>query len=182
VVIEAKRRVEEARRQIDAKYRQVSADAVAQARKSKARLRLIIDTIPVPAWSSRADGATEFVNQRWFNYTGITEEQALGWGWKVVSHPGARLPLRTGDLLFGTRDQLAPFRYLLSESLNLKLLPLHLPLCSSRLGGASAHADSGLHTCRLRAERCHIRRLDRPTFRLEMTYFRAKIQKIDNGT
>ena len=158
VVIEAKRRVEEARRQIDAKYRQVSADAVAQARKSKARLRLIIDTIPVPAWSSRADGATEFVNQRWFNYTGIPEEQALGWGWKVVSHPGARLPLRTGDLLF------------------------HLPLCSSRLGGASAHADSGLHTCRLRAERCHIRRLDRPTFRLEMTYFRAKIQKIDNGT
>jgi PAS domain S-box-containing protein len=87
VVIEAKRRVEEARRQIDAKYRQVSADALAQAQRSEARLRRIIDTIPVPAWSSRADGATDFVNQRWLDYTGITEEQALGWGWKVVSHP-----------------------------------------------------------------------------------------------
>ena len=87
VVIEAKRRVEEGRRQIDAKYRQVSADALAQAQKSEARLRLIIDTIPVPAWSSRADGATEFVNQRWLDYTGITAEEALGWGWKVVSHP-----------------------------------------------------------------------------------------------
>jgi PAS domain S-box-containing protein len=87
VVIEAKRRVEESRRQIDAKYRQVSADALAQAQKSEARLRLIIDTIPVPAWSSRADGATDFVNQRWLDYTGIAPEEALGWGWKVVSHP-----------------------------------------------------------------------------------------------
>jgi len=87
VVIEAKRRVEEARRQIDAKYRQVSADALAQAQASEARLRLIIDSIPVPAWSGRADGATDFVNQRWLDYTGIAAEQALGWGWKVVSHP-----------------------------------------------------------------------------------------------
>jgi len=87
VVIEAKRRAEEARGQIDAKYRQISADALAEARKSETRLRLIIDTIPVPAWSSRADGATDFVNQRWLDYTGITAEEALGWGWKVVSHP-----------------------------------------------------------------------------------------------
>ena len=86
-VIEAKRRVEEARRQIDAKYRQVSAGALAQAQKSEAQLRLIIDSIPVPAWSSRADGATDFVNQRWLDYTGITAEEAMGWGWKVVSHP-----------------------------------------------------------------------------------------------
>ena len=87
MLIEAKRRVEEARRQIDAKYRQASADALAEARKSEARLRLIIDSIPVPAWSSRADGATDFVNQRWLDYTGITAEEALGWGWKVVYHP-----------------------------------------------------------------------------------------------
>src|ERR1700679_2202310 len=39
VVIEAKRRVEAARGQIDAKYRQVSADALARAQKSEARLR-----------------------------------------------------------------------------------------------------------------------------------------------
>jgi PAS domain S-box-containing protein len=87
VVIEAKRRVEEARREIDAKYRRVSADALAQAQKSEARLRLIIDSIPVPAWSSRADGAADFINQRWLDYTGIPAEEALGWGWKVVCHP-----------------------------------------------------------------------------------------------
>src|SRR5580700_4572044 len=37
VLIEAKRRVEEAHRQMDAKYRQASADALAEARKSEAR-------------------------------------------------------------------------------------------------------------------------------------------------
>src|ERR1035438_6239032 len=74
VLIEAKRRGEEGRRQMDAKYRQASADALAEARKSEARLRLIINSIPVPAWSSRADGATDFVNQRWLDYTGITAE------------------------------------------------------------------------------------------------------------
>jgi PAS domain S-box-containing protein len=87
VVIEAKRRVEESRGQIDAQYRQVSADALAQALKSEARMRLIIDSIPVPAWSSRADGSADFINQRWLDYTGLPMEEALGWGWKVVCHP-----------------------------------------------------------------------------------------------
>jgi PAS domain S-box-containing protein len=54
---------------------------------SEDRLRLIIDSIPVPAWSSRPDGSSEFINQRWLNYTGIPPEEALGWGWKVVIHP-----------------------------------------------------------------------------------------------
>jgi hypothetical protein len=54
---------------------------------SEDRLRLIIDTIPVPAWSSRPDGSTDFMNRRWLDYTGISVEKAMGWGWKVVVHP-----------------------------------------------------------------------------------------------
>jgi PAS domain S-box-containing protein len=54
---------------------------------SEDRLRLIIDTIPVPAWSSRPDGSSAFMNQRWLDYTGIPVEQVLGWGWKVLVHP-----------------------------------------------------------------------------------------------
>ena len=87
VLIEAKRRVEEARRQIDAKYRQVSADALAQAQKSEGRLRLIIDTIPTLAWSARSDGSVDFLNQPWLNYTGLTAEQAQDWGWTRAIHP-----------------------------------------------------------------------------------------------
>jgi PAS domain S-box-containing protein len=47
----------------------------------------IINTIPALAWSTRPDGAAEFFNQRWLDYTGLASEQAEGWGWKVAIHP-----------------------------------------------------------------------------------------------
>src|SRR5436190_17199535 len=50
-------------------------------------LRLTIDTIPVLAWCSRPDGSNEFLNQRWLDYTGLTIEEARGWGWKVAINP-----------------------------------------------------------------------------------------------
>src|SRR5712692_2765459 len=50
-------------------------------------LRMMIDTIPTLAWSCRPDGTTEFVNQRWLDYTGLSFAEALGWGWKVPVHP-----------------------------------------------------------------------------------------------
>src|SRR4029077_8101825 len=56
-------------------------------------LRLTIDTIPVLAWSTRPDGSTEFLNQRWLDYTGLTIEEARGWGWKVAIHPDDRSQL-----------------------------------------------------------------------------------------
>src|SRR5882724_4776569 len=56
-------------------------------------LRLTIDTIPVLAWCSRPDGSNEFLNQRWLDYTGLTIEEARGWGWKVAIHPDDLLQL-----------------------------------------------------------------------------------------
>src|SRR2546425_5963207 len=50
-------------------------------------LRLTIDTIPVLAWCTRPDGSNEFLNQRWLDYTGLTIEEARGWGWRVAIHP-----------------------------------------------------------------------------------------------
>src|SRR2546426_5527594 len=56
-------------------------------RRGEDYLRLTIDTIPVLAWCSRPDGSNEFLNQRWLDYTGLTIEEAQGWGWKVAIHP-----------------------------------------------------------------------------------------------
>src|ERR1700704_3789619 len=56
-------------------------------RRREDYLRLTIDTIPVLAWCSRPDGSNEFLNQRWLDYTGLTIEEARGWGWKVAIHP-----------------------------------------------------------------------------------------------
>jgi PAS domain S-box-containing protein len=48
---------------------------------------MLIDGIPELAWSARADGYIDFFNRRWFEYTGKTPEEMLGWGWKAVHHP-----------------------------------------------------------------------------------------------
>jgi PAS domain S-box-containing protein len=50
-------------------------------------LRLIIDTMPVLAWSAERDGSVDFFNQRWLDYTGFSAEEALGWGWSQAFHP-----------------------------------------------------------------------------------------------
>ena len=61
--------------------------ALDQIRKSEAKLRTIIDTIPVIAWCALPDGSGEFWNQRWHDYTGLSYEAARGWGWRAVIHP-----------------------------------------------------------------------------------------------
>jgi PAS domain S-box-containing protein len=62
----------------------VAEDAL---RQREDYLRLTIDTIPVLAWCTRPDGWNESLNQRWLDYTGLTIEEARGWGWKVAIHP-----------------------------------------------------------------------------------------------
>ena len=44
-------------------------------RRSEDRTRLIIDTIPVMAWSVQPDGVVDFLNQRWIDYAGLSLEQ-----------------------------------------------------------------------------------------------------------
>jgi PAS domain S-box-containing protein len=53
-------------------------------------LSLIINTIPTFAWSARPDGYRDFLNQRWLDYTGMTAEQGVGWGWAEAIHPDDR--------------------------------------------------------------------------------------------
>ena len=55
---------------------------------SERNLSLIIDTIPTLAWAAAPDGSADFLNQRWLDYTGMTAEQAHGWGWEAAIYPG----------------------------------------------------------------------------------------------
>src|ERR1700693_284195 len=50
---------------------------IAERMEAEDRIRLIIDTIPMMAWSVRPDGAVDFVNQRWLEYTGISLEEEI---------------------------------------------------------------------------------------------------------
>src|SRR5262245_14532864 len=62
-------------------------NAFEEIKKSEARLRRIIDTIPTLAWCNLPDGSNEFLNQRWHDYTGLSPQEAHGWGWKATIHP-----------------------------------------------------------------------------------------------
>src|SRR5580700_9146405 len=63
------------------------SDALEKLSQEAARLRTVIDMVPSFLWTSLPDGSKEYLNKRWYEYTGLPVEQAKGWGWKVVVHP-----------------------------------------------------------------------------------------------
>ncbi|HEV2729490.1 MAG TPA: PAS domain-containing protein [Terriglobales bacterium] len=60
---------------------------ITERKRAEDRIRLVINTVPGLLWSARPDGWVDFINQRWLDYTGMTLEQALGWGWVPAFHP-----------------------------------------------------------------------------------------------
>lgn len=47
----------------------------------------LADAMPQIVWTAKPDGALDYYNQRWIDYTGMTVEQTLAWGWAPVLHP-----------------------------------------------------------------------------------------------
>jgi formate hydrogenlyase transcriptional activator len=76
-----------ASRQKEFSSRQDLERALQESRESEARLRKIVDTIPTLAWCNLSDGSNEFVNQRWSDYTGLSQEEVKRVGCKVAIHP-----------------------------------------------------------------------------------------------
>jgi PAS domain S-box-containing protein len=52
----------------------------------QARQAQDVDAVPTLAWSARPDGSAEFLNRRWLDYTGLSAEEALDWGWTAALH------------------------------------------------------------------------------------------------
>jgi PAS domain S-box-containing protein len=58
---------------------------------AEGRIRLVIDTLPALVWSKSPDGSADFLNQRFREYTGLSVEEGLGWGWMMNAfHPEDR--------------------------------------------------------------------------------------------
>ncbi len=56
-------------------------------RESEARLRTITNAVPAFVWFATPDGHLHYFNDRWYEYTGQTEAEALPDGWATVLHP-----------------------------------------------------------------------------------------------
>lgn len=99
-------------------------------RESEHGLQQMADSIPQLAWTARPDGSIEWFNRRWLDYTGVSREQFVEYGWQLLVEPSmlhtvvqawssaieARSPL---ELTFPVRGMDGGFRPLL-----MKVLPL----------------------------------------------------------
>jgi len=59
--------------------------------QSEQHYRNLADAMPLIVWTAQPDGAVDYFNQRWFEYTETTIEQSKGWGWQSVVHPDDRV-------------------------------------------------------------------------------------------
>lgn len=48
---------------------------------------VLANSIPQLVWVTNPEGGHEWYSQRWYDYTGMTEEQSLGEGWALPFHP-----------------------------------------------------------------------------------------------
>ena len=55
-------------------------------RAQEAHFRFLADAVPQMVWTARPDGYADYYNQQWFNYTGMTRQQAERGEWGPV-HP-----------------------------------------------------------------------------------------------
>ncbi|MEI6950819.1 PAS domain-containing protein [Paraflavisolibacter sp. H34] len=56
-------------------------------KESEERFRTMANSIPQLAWMTDETGYIYWYNNRWYEYTGTTPEEMLGWGWQKVHHP-----------------------------------------------------------------------------------------------
>jgi PAS domain S-box-containing protein len=64
--------------------RQRAEDAL---RESQLRYSTLAETVPEVLYTNLPDGACDYVSQRFLDYTGMTSEAVLGFGWTGTLHP-----------------------------------------------------------------------------------------------
>jgi len=59
----------------------------AELAESEARFRNMADNTPVMMWVTDPDGHCAYLNRVWYDFTGQSEKEALGYGWLSATHP-----------------------------------------------------------------------------------------------
>ena len=72
-----------------------SARALEQGLRAQAgHLWQLAESLPTLVWAARADGACDYLNRQWIDYTGIQDAEQLGYGWLDQVHPADRDQVR----------------------------------------------------------------------------------------
>ena len=64
-------------------------------RRSEQELRGVVNTVPAHVWSALPDGTVDFVNERLFEFVGLSSDDILVWNWESVLHPDDRAKFDT---------------------------------------------------------------------------------------
>jgi PAS domain S-box-containing protein len=67
-----------------------SKRAEQRIKESEARYRTLLETIPQLVWNTTPQGYCEYASEQWRAYTGLPEQDILGYGWREVIHPEDR--------------------------------------------------------------------------------------------
>ena len=70
-------------------FRDVTRQKQAQQelRESERRYRALADSMPQIVWAARPDGALDYYNRRWYEFTGLPEGQIGDASWTPIVHP-----------------------------------------------------------------------------------------------
>ena len=60
------------------------------------RYRALVDAMPQLLWSTRGDGPCDYLSAQWVAYTGIPEDEQLGYRWLEQIHPDDRAATASG--------------------------------------------------------------------------------------
>ena len=59
-------------------------------RQNEERFRQLANAVPALVWTADASGAIIYFNEPWYEYTGLTPQESLGFNWAQVVHPESR--------------------------------------------------------------------------------------------
>lgn len=58
-----------------------------QLQAAEQRFHLLAESVPQMVWMADGTGWIDWCNERWYEFTGQTVEEAAGWGWQRAYHP-----------------------------------------------------------------------------------------------
>jgi PAS domain S-box-containing protein len=99
--------------------------------ESERQFRTLANSIPQLAWMAEPDGRRLWFNQRWYEYTGTTPEQTVGWGWQSVHDPevlpavlakwrASRATTEPFEMTYPLRAKDGTFRYFLTLAMPVR--------------------------------------------------------------
>jgi PAS domain S-box-containing protein len=61
-----------------------------ELRDSEGRFRQLANAVPAFAWITLPNGQLTYMNERWYDYTGLSADGSLGFAWRNTLHPEDR--------------------------------------------------------------------------------------------